>query len=140
MPPVQTLTNMSSPDNGRVPSAPTESSGRPPEPIQDAQPTTLPPNGPLSEGWRHPYYFSICGLTYHGFTIAFATPKVKGKIGIMDGRWIGTITSLLQKVCFCSRLVYTVRLPGEDDALAVEHSGQEKYPAASQDQIGDHGG
>ena len=28
--------------------------------------------------------------------------------------------------------------PGEHDALAVEHSGQEEYPTASQDQVGGH--
>jgi hypothetical protein len=78
-PPVYMLTNMSFPDNGRMPSAPTEPSGRPPEPIQNAQPAALPPSGPLSEGRRHPYYFSICGLTYYGFTIASLLPKVKRK-------------------------------------------------------------
>lgn len=31
-----------------------------------------------------------------------------------------------------------VCLPGEHDALAVEHSGQEQYPTASQDQVGGH--
>ncbi len=42
----------------------------------------LPPSGPLSEGRRHPYYFSICGLTYYGFTIASPASKSQEKKGL----------------------------------------------------------